>query len=137
TEHAAPGAERSDEIGEMARAGEVFRDNAIERQRLEAAARAEQEQRALRQSRIEALLDGFRREVTHMLETVGTQAERMRATAGHLTGVADQSLSRTNAATEASRDASNNVTTVAASAEELAASIREIAARVAQTVRIV
>jgi methyl-accepting chemotaxis protein len=137
TSQVAPGAARHDEIGEMARAVEVFRDNAIERQRLEAAAAAEQAARAERQARIEALLDGFRRDVTRMLGTVASQAERMHATAGHLTAAADQSLAKTNAATGASHDASGNVTTVAASSEELEASIREIAARVAQTVRIV
>jgi methyl-accepting chemotaxis protein len=137
TTQAAPGAERRDEIGEMARAVDVFRDNAIERHRLEEAARAEQEARAARQGNIEALLDGFRRDVTRMLESVGAQAERMQSTAGRLTGVADLSLSKTSAATSASRDASSNVQTVAAASEELAASIREIAARVEQTVRIV
>jgi methyl-accepting chemotaxis protein len=137
TSQAAPGTTRGDEIGEMARAVDVFRDNAIERHRLEAAARTEQDERQQHQRRIEGLIDGFRADMTRMLETVGTQAERMQTTATRLTGVADQSLDRTSVATVASRDASNNVTMVAAAAEELAASIREIAARVAQTVTIV
>lgn len=132
-----PGVERADEIGEMARAVEVFRDHAIERERLEAAARLETEQRAERQRRIERLIEGFRRDVGTMLDRVSQQARRMQSTATDLTTSASRSLDQASEATHAASEASANVSTVAASAEEMSASIREITQRVGHSVAVV
>jgi len=132
-----PGVERADEIGAMARAVEIFRDNAIERGRLEAAATADEARRVARQHRVETLIDGFRTNVRGMLDALTDQAARMQATAAQLTGVAQQSLERADEATGASREAAANVSTVAASAEELAASIDEIASRVTASMGVV
>jgi methyl-accepting chemotaxis protein len=132
-----PGVERADEIGEMARAVEVFRDHAIERERLETAARQETEQRAERQRRVERLIEGFRRDVGAMLDRVSQQARRMQSTATDLTSSAGRSLEQANEATHAASEASSNVSTVAASAEEMSASIREITQRVSHSVAVV
>ncbi|SCM76880.1 putative Methyl-accepting chemotaxis protein signaling domain [uncultured Pleomorphomonas sp.] len=132
-----PGVRRTDEIGAMARAVEIFRDNAIERGRLEAAATAEEARRVARQQRVETLIDGFRVTVRGMLDALTGQAARMQATASQLTGVARQSLERADEATGASGEAAANVNTVAASAEELAASIDEITSRVTASMGVV
>lgn len=132
-----PGIERADEIGEMARAVEVFRDHAIERERLETAAAQETEQRAERQRRVERLIEGFRRDVGAMLDRVGEQARRMQSTASDLTASAGRSLDQASEATHAASEASSNVSTVAASAEEMSASIREITQRVTRSVEVV
>lgn len=132
-----PGIERADEIGEMARAVEVFRGHAIERDRLETAARQDAEQRAERQRRIELLIETFRRDVGSMLDRVSSQASRMQSTATDLTTSAGRSLEQASEATHAASEASGNVSTVAASAEELSASIREITSRVTHSVEVV
>ncbi|MDQ0473832.1 methyl-accepting chemotaxis protein [Labrys wisconsinensis] len=137
TEVDAPALKRADEIGEMSRAVAVFRDNALERRRLETAAEGEQQARAERQARIETLIDRFRGEAAATLAAVRRDAETMQATSGRLTEVAGESLSRAGEASGASQVASRNVDTVAAAAEELAASIREIDSRVAETVTVV
>ncbi len=121
------GTRRRDEIGDMLRAVQVFRDNAIERHRLASAAEAEQEKRAARQEAIEALIQDFRKEIAAMLTSVSGNADQMEETARALASIAEQASSRATSAAEASGDASVGVQTVAAAAEELSASIAEIA----------
>jgi methyl-accepting chemotaxis protein len=120
------GGERKDEIGGMARAVMVFRDNAIERARLEAAARSEQAEREARQRRIEDLIGGFRTSVSQTLAAVGDNAARMDGTAKSLSSVADAASAQATSAAAASEQCSGNVQNVAGAAEELTSSIKEI-----------
>ncbi len=128
---------RSDEIGHMARAVEVFRDNAREQSRLSVASEAEQLQKAQRQERIDSLIAAFRTNVLERLSTVGANTEKMEETAVALTEVANATNQQASDASAASQQASSNVQTVAAAAEELAASISEIERQVEQTTKIV
>jgi methyl-accepting chemotaxis protein len=137
TNVAPPGVNRSDEIGAMSRTVEIFRDAAIEKRRLEADASAEATERAARQARIDAMIRDFRAEVERMLAGVADQTAKMQGTAQRLNQAADQSQRQALSASGASSEASENVSTVAASAEELAASVTEIAMRVQKTVEIV
>lgn len=137
TSAAVPGVTRADEIGAMARAVEIFRDNAIERNRLESAAAEDGARRVARQRRVEMLIDAFRTNIREMLEALNRQSARMQATATQLAGTAEHSQERVGEASEASSEASANVNTVAASAEELTASIDEISSRVAASIRVV
>lgn len=118
---------RRDEIGDMLKAVQVFRDNAIERRRLAAQAEDEQEKRSSRQEAIEQLIQDFRKEIAAMLTSVSGNADQMEDTARALASIAEQASSRATSAAEASGDASVGVQTVAAAAEELSASIAEIA----------
>lgn len=59
---AIPGQGRRDEIGAMAAAVQVFRHSMIEGERLAAAQRAEQEEKAARAARVERLAQGFKRD---------------------------------------------------------------------------
>lgn len=132
-----PGVERGDEIGEMSRTVEVFRDAAIEKQRLEMEASEEARLRAERQARIDETIREFRAEVERMLAGVSEQTQKMQGTAQRLNQAADHSQQQALSASGASTEASENVSTVAASAEELAASVNEISSRVQKTVEIV
>lgn len=131
------GAVRKDEIGDMTRAVAVFRDNAIERARLEAAARAEEQARLERATRVEAMVGAFDAAVGALLQGVDANATELESTARALTGIADGASARAGAAAAASEEASTNVQTVAAASEELTASIGEIAQRVAQANQVV
>ncbi|MBH0238236.1 methyl-accepting chemotaxis protein [Methylobrevis albus] len=122
--------ERRDEIGGMLAAVRVFRDNAVERRRLSAAAERENHARADRQARIEAMIGAFRSEIETLVDAVGNNADQMEATARALSEIANEAVDRTSSATRASDEASGNVQTVAAAAEELAASIGEIGRQV-------
>ena len=95
---------RRDEIGDMLRAVQVFRDNAIERHRL--ASEAEAEQRKAKRSAgrpIESLIQGFRQEIATMLTSVSGNADQMEETAHALASIAEQASSRATSAAEASR----------------------------------
>ncbi|MGE0847352.1 MAG: methyl-accepting chemotaxis protein, partial [Flavobacteriaceae bacterium] len=128
---------REDEVGAMARTVQVFRDNAVERARLQSTSEDERRAREERQKRIESLIAGFRGSVADMLQQVGSATGEMEQTAQALSGIADDTNGRASAATSASEEASSNVQTVASAAEELASSIGEINRQVSQASDIV
>lgn len=128
--------ERSDEIGAMTKAVATFRDNALERVRLEAAQADEQSSREARQANVETMISEFEANVQNILDNVGRQIESMEGTAQALTGVAEETSGRATAVAAASEEASTNVQTVAAAAEQLASSIGEISRQVAQTTEV-
>jgi methyl-accepting chemotaxis protein len=129
-----PGDQRADEVGEMARAVEVFRQNAVER----AALRAEQERLAAqaaeerRRARLE-LAERFEQSAGTIVTAVADAAGAMQGTAHRMSGVAAQASQQTAAVANAASEASRNVQTVAAATEELSASINEITALVSRS----
>ncbi|MFO0408479.1 MAG: methyl-accepting chemotaxis protein [Labrys sp. (in: a-proteobacteria)] len=128
---------RTDEIGAMAQALEVFRVNASERARLEHSAQQERDRERQRQSHVETLIADFRALMARTLTSVNSETGSMLTTAEKLNMVASSAANDAESAGLASSGASNNVQTVAAAAEELAASIREIAGQADQATSIV
>ncbi|AVX02708.1 putative chemoreceptor [Maritalea myrionectae] len=131
------GTEGKDELGDMARAVDVFKQNAIERQRLETESEAESKAQAKRQARIEELITHFRTTVGDALELVTKNSAQMTETANMLNDIATNTSGQAGDAANASKEASTNVKAVAAAAEELAASIEEISRQVSKTNTIV
>jgi methyl-accepting chemotaxis protein len=126
-----PGVGRSDEIGEMAEAVQVFRANAIDQKRLEeenrkAAQRAEQEKRQA----MKKVADDFEASVRSVVETVSATAGQMQSTAKSMSAAAGETENQASSAASASEEASTNVQTVAAATEELSSSIEEIGRQV-------
>ncbi|WP_321335299.1 methyl-accepting chemotaxis protein [Breoghania sp.] len=130
-------AQRLDEIGGMSRAVQVFRDNAVERIRLQKAKEAEDRAESARRQKVEGLIAGFRAEVQNLLQSVSDSIGTMSSTAGDLSQVAVNASQRTAHAATAASGASQNVETVASAAEELAASIKEIDRQISKTTEIV
>jgi methyl-accepting chemotaxis protein len=98
---------------------------------------AEEERDSLRQrdeSRraIDSAITTFRARVESMLTTVGQSAAAMKAAARTLLTTSDHTLQRAEGAVHGSNEASANVETAAAAAEELSASIKEISRQLAQ-----
>lgn len=85
----------------------------------------------------ERSLQRFRSTIGEVLSVVGSGTASMRATADALTQVAGGAAVRASSARAASSDASANVQTVAAAAEELGSSIREISAQTLRASTIV
>ena len=137
TETPVPGVGRGDEIGEMAVAVETFREAAIERETMASEQQREEAAKIQRQQRIEQLIARFRTVIAQLLE----QSEATNATFGRaaetLSHNAASTSDKTTIASNASREASENVQSVASAAEELAASIAEISRQVGQTTQIV
>ncbi len=128
---AIPDAERDDEIGAMALALRVFKDNALEAERLrrgqeEDRERAERE----KQTALQRMAETVEREASNAVDIVANQTGEM---ASNATGMAHSaravSDSSQNVAAAASQ-ALANAQTVAAASEELSASIREIASQI-------
>jgi methyl-accepting chemotaxis protein len=126
-------ADRHDEVGDLSRAVVVFRDSAIERQRLEEAAKAAQLQREERQRKVDSLIERFRNSVGQTLDAVGENTAMMDSTAKTLTSIANSASGQATGAASASEEASANVQGVAAATEQLSASIREIGMQVERT----
>lgn len=122
-----PDRARGDEIGKMASAVEIFRENAFERRRLEQTAQIERDKERHRQAHITEIVGTFRGTLEGIVAAVGRETTTMRGTASKLTGVARNAAGEANSASSASNGASKDVQTVASATQQLAASIREIA----------
>lgn len=128
-----PNRDQKDEIGQMAGAVQIFKDNAIEQQRLEEAAAAERTAKEQRAAAIETLIGGFDQTVSDILHSVSNSANGLNETAQRMSTVAEQTKTQSHAAATASGQTTENVQTVAAASEELASSIQEISRQVAQS----
>ncbi|NWG45804.1 MAG: HAMP domain-containing protein [Alphaproteobacteria bacterium] len=129
TAFAVSGAERGDEVGAMARAVEVFRENAIERQRLEAQQASELAARTAREGAMSRLIAAFRSEVASLAGSVGGRMDSLGAIGETLASSSDTASSSAMSVASATEQASVNVQTIASSTEELAVAIRDIAAQ--------
>ncbi|OKL42390.1 methyl-accepting chemotaxis protein [Pseudovibrio exalbescens] len=129
--------ERKDEIGQMAKALEVFVENAVERERLQGESEQDQLARREREKRIDQLIADFDASIQESLTTVSQNSLELEETAKVLTGIAESTSERTTTAAASSEEASTNVQTVASAAEELAASIDEISRQVGHTQGVV
>jgi methyl-accepting chemotaxis protein len=142
-----PYAARGDEVGRMARAVNIFRDNGIDNERLkkieeerrqqieaQLAAdacrdRAEQMRLANEAERARALTEmteRFDATANRVLGSFANSFDTLQRTASTMGEAADASRSRAESVSEAAVEASNNVQTIAASIEELGESIAEI-----------
>jgi methyl-accepting chemotaxis protein len=132
-----PGTDRHDEVGEMARTVEVFKENGLEVERLklegEAAERRTAEQR---KADMVKLADDFENAVGEIVETVSSAATELEASAGTLTSTAEHAQEVTTAVAAASEEASVNVQSVASATEELSSSVTEISRQVQESARM-
>ncbi|WP_114394362.1 methyl-accepting chemotaxis protein [Oleisolibacter albus] len=130
------GAERSDEIGDIARGLVVFNRNAQERQRLEQAAAADRKAREERTRRVEQLIGQFESAIGDVLQAVASAATELDGTARSMTDIARQTNEQVNLCATVSGQTSSNVQTVASAAEELSSSSQEIGRQVSESSRI-
>ncbi|HEX2654350.1 MAG TPA: HAMP domain-containing methyl-accepting chemotaxis protein, partial [Xanthobacteraceae bacterium] len=132
-----PLTDRPDEIGDIAKAVQVFKDHAIqvrefETNQQEAEERAEQEKKALMQG----MADDFEKVVGTIIRSISSASTELQVTAQTMNSVAGETNKQSTAVAAASEQASTNVKTVAEATEELAHSIAEISNKVAATARI-
>ena len=131
------GADRNDEIGNMASAVLVFKDNAIETERMRAA-QAEAEKQSAEQRRIEmrTLADAFEGAVGNIVDTVSSASTQLEASASTLTMTAERAQTLATTVAAASEEATTNVQSVASASEELSSSINEISRQVQESARV-
>ncbi|AWN38233.1 HAMP domain-containing methyl-accepting chemotaxis protein [Methylobacterium radiodurans] len=128
-----PSRDAVDEMGEMAKAVDVFRQNAIARVELEAAQVIEQSARQRRADLVDHLVRSFQQKVAGSLEIVTSAATELDATARSMTKVADATNGQAAASSAAAQQTSANVQTVAAAAEEMVSSLQEIQRQVVRS----
>jgi methyl-accepting chemotaxis protein len=131
-----PEADRGDEIGEMARAVVVLKDNAVEADRVAARLAEDQAARERRGRVREGLNRDFEAKIEGIVSAVSSASSGLKETAQTLTSTAEETNRQAMHSASASEQASTNVQAVAASAEELSSSVAEIGRQVAQSAQI-
>ena len=126
-------ASRADEIGDMAKALEVFKGNSVEMRQLQSEQKLlseraeEQKKQAMRE-----LADSFESRVGRIVSAVSGAATAMQETAKTMSGSTEDTKQLASAVAAGAEEATANVQSVAAASEELTASITEIGRQVTQ-----
>lgn len=161
-----PSLDRSDEIGEIANAVQVFKDNGLdninlaeeaetmekrtrdeeERLREEARMREQkaredeehrkQEAEAEQRRLMQKMADDFEANVGSIVETVSSAATRANASAQSMSSISEETNKQSVTVASAAEQASANVQTVASATEELSSSISEITRQVSESSNI-
>jgi len=133
-----PGADRGDEVGDLAKTVAVIRGNAEQKARDEAEAKIRQDRVAAQQHKADMvkLADGFESAVGEIIKTVSSASTDLEASAGALTKTAERAQDFTNAVAMASDEASSNVQSAASATEQLTSSVTEISRQVQESARM-
>ncbi|MFV3073568.1 cache domain-containing protein [Niveispirillum fermenti] len=131
-----PDTNARNELGAMARAVAVFRDNALHARTLEAEKQREEEAKERRRQALEVLTRDFKLAVAGKLKTVAAAATELEATSGALQKQAEMTGDQSNLVADNAQVARDNAQTVAAATEELSASSAEIGRQVGITAQI-
>lgn len=132
-----PSLDRRDEVGDMARAVQVFKENAeqkihLEDEQAQVKRRADEEKRQA----VMELSKRFESTVKGVANKVSAAANEMESTAQDMSSTAEESSRQSATVASASGEVTANVQNVASTAEELSASIVEIGRQVNQSARI-
>ena len=126
-----------DEIGAMAAAVRVFKDNMTEAERLRAAqAEAKRQAEAEQKAALAKMADGFESKVGHLIGMLSSSSVALESTAQSMTGTANQGNQQAATVASSAEEASAGLQSVASAAEELSSSIGEIGRQVAQSSKI-
>jgi methyl-accepting chemotaxis protein len=131
------GASRNDEIGELVKALEAFRQQTVEAKRL-AAEREEMKARAEseRKAQLSQIAGEFEATVGEIIETVSLASSELEAAASTLTQTAEGTQRLAMKVASASEEASASVQSVASATEELATSVSEIGRQIENSTQI-
>ena len=130
------GVERGDELGVMAGAINVLKENLIKNKEMQAREAIAQAERTQRAERIAELTAAFDRETSVVVETVTSAATEMQSTSASMSAMAEETSDQATTAAAASERTTENVQTVAAAAEELSASVSEIGRQVSESANL-
>jgi methyl-accepting chemotaxis protein len=137
TELDIPGNQRTDEIGSMSRAVLYFKEQLLDKVRLEAereAAAAEEDTR--RREMMHAMARQLDGSVGDVIRSLTASTGALSATASNLSSVTSSTAKTVENVASAASDTDSNVHSVASAAEELSASINEIGAQAHRSVNV-
>jgi methyl-accepting chemotaxis protein len=124
------GLSRGDEVGGMARAVQVFKENMLQTAGLTAASRKEQAARDRRQQAMDTHTQDFGASVSGVMESLGQSASRMHKAADAMSEAARRTRDSTSGAVAGASASARDLNSVAVAAEEMAVSIHEISRQV-------
>ncbi len=127
------GTERGDEIGDMAGAVQVFRENTLRVEKMEVEQKEAENRTAEEKTRLmNEMAETFETSVGGVVKGVASASSQMQSSAQAMSSTAEETSRQSSAVAAAAEQASANVQTVAAASEELSASIAEIGQQVSQ-----
>ena len=129
-------AERPDEIGALACALETFKQQAVDKLRIENQERERNAGAAVRQQAIEGYVGEFEGMVRQTLAQLNDASGQMRTTSAGMSAFSSQTNARVQIAEKASGEASMSVESVASASEQLSASINDISRQAAHAAGI-
>lgn len=130
------GRDRDDEIGAMAQAVGVFKDNMIKADHLAVEKAADSEVKVRRAQMLDELARTFEAKVSELVGGLSKASSAMEHTAQSMSSTAASTNRQAALVATASEQTSGNVQTVASATEELTSSISEISRQVAQSTQI-
>lgn len=128
-----PDRERKDEIGSMAQAIQVFKDNMLRTKEMEAVQEKERVAKEQRQVNVEKAIQKFESTMTDIVKFVASASTELQASAQNLAASAEETSKQSGAVAAASHQAAANVQTVASATEELSSSINEISSQISRS----
>jgi methyl-accepting chemotaxis protein len=132
------GGRRGDEIGAMARAVEVFRDNGLALQKAEATRVAERERaEAEKAAALAAVGSAFESDILAIAASVSESATELEIFARDMTAILDQSQRHATDVASVAGETKVSASSAATAIEELSASIGEINAQTANSSQVV
>ncbi|AWK85211.1 methyl-accepting chemotaxis protein [Azospirillum thermophilum] len=131
-----PARERSDEIGRMAAAMQVFKEALIRADALHAEQQRVQSLREERSRHLDRLMEGFDERVGGIVRAVAQAAGGLESTARGMSDGADRTLHEATSVAIAADQTAANVGTVATAANQLRASIGDIGRHIGESRKI-
>ncbi len=125
-----------DEVADMGRSLEVFRESMINARALSAEQDKDRVVKAERASKMEQQIATFEDTVRSALDTLSASANAMQSTAENMSVSADKSSALASAVASAAEETSVNVQTVSSGTEELSSSIQEISRQVSNSTTV-
>lgn len=132
-----PNADRSDEVGEMAKALDVFKNSLIKSIELQDQQKSQQKMELDRAENLSEIVKTFEGKITEIVDLFTATSGTTKNAAQSLDGSVLESEKTSQIVDQASNKAMNSVETVAAAVQEMTASIQEISGQVNKTQEVI
>jgi len=130
------GTDRKDELGDMARAVQVFKDNAIKQREMQAHEAQQQERERQRSLKMNELTKVFNEQMDEGLHIVSIAVDNVSSSSQTMAQNAQQTETLSQSASAAIEETNANIQTVSSATTELSASINEISRQMTQTAEV-
>lgn len=132
TDIAVPGLDRGDELGQLAKALDTFRQNIIEQRRLQADADEAKQAQLIAIAERARVAERFAARMSQLASGFVGSSHDVEDAAQNLAATAEETSRQAQTVSSAAEEASSNVHSVSAATEEMSASVREIAGRISE-----